>query len=127
MTGRTQSIALSQGSADPTTAPRLTGAWLLAARIAWIFLALVALVILTTSLPGYAQAFSGQLSHFVGEEQSLSVTILAILSGLASLAAALLSLTLAAVFFRNRFSEPAAAALSFYLLTSAIVMAGPLE
>ena len=39
----------------------------------------------------------------------------------------LLSLTLAALFYRRRFAEPVPAALSFYLLLYAVVMAGPLE
>ena len=120
-------MATQQLPAVPASVPRLSGTWLLVARIAWLVLALAALFIILTSLPGYAQTFSGQISHVGREDQSLDVTLLAILSGLASLAAALLSLALGAILFRRRFSEPAAAALSFYLLTYAVVMAGPLE
>jgi signal transduction histidine kinase len=95
--------------------------------VGWIALALVALAILVTSLPGYVQTFGGQFSHASPTDQGAGAAILAVLSGLASLAAALLSFTLAAIFFRRRFEEPAAAALSFYLLAYSVVQAGPLE
>lgn len=120
-------MATEQVPAEMTAVPRLTGAWLVVARVAWLVLALVALAILLTSLPGYARNFGGQLSHVSTDSQSRGGILLAALSGLASLASALLSLTLATVFFRRRFAEPAAAALSFYLLSYAVVMAGPLE
>lgn len=110
-----------------TALPRLTGKGLLAARVAWIALALAVLAILLTSLPGYVQEFGAGLGHISPDSQSTGATVMAILSGLASLASALLSLTLAAIFFRRRFAEPVAAALSFYLLLYAVVMAGPLE
>lgn len=101
--------------------------WLKLARAAWILLALAAILILLTSLPGYRLAFSGQLAHLSSENQSAGTAIFAALSGAASLGAALLSLSLAFLFFRRRFTEPMVAALSFYLLFYAIVMAGPLE
>jgi signal transduction histidine kinase len=124
---KVQPMTGEQIQAGTAAVPRLTGRWLRLAQVAWIVLALAALAILLTSLPGYAQSLQGQLGHISGGDQSLGVTLLAVLSGLASLASALLSLTLATVFFRRRFSEPAAAALSFYLVTYAVVMAGPLE
>jgi len=95
--------------------------------IGWIVLALAALAILLSSLPGYAQRLSGELSHTATANQRTGAAVLVALSGLASLASALLSLVLAAVFFRRRFAEPVAAALSFYLVAYAAVMAGPLE
>jgi signal transduction histidine kinase len=127
MTEHTQPITAEQVPAERTAEPRLTGRWLVAARVGWIVLALAALVILLTSLPGYVQEFGGGLGHISSDGQSTGITILSVLSGLASLASALLSLTLAALFFRRRFAEPVAAALSFYLLAYAVVMAGPLE
>jgi signal transduction histidine kinase len=69
----------------------------------------------------------GQLSHGVPENIAGSAVVLGTLSALASLASALFSLILAVTFFRRRFEEPAAVALSFYLLVYAVVMAGPLE
>lgn len=107
--------------------PELSERWLQAAQVTWIALAVLAAAILVTSLPGYAQAFRGELAHIGAQNHSVGVTVIAILSGLASLAAALLSLILAALFFRSRLAEPLAAALSFFLLLYAIVMAGPLE
>ena len=107
--------------------PELSGRWLRAARVTWIALALLAVAILVTSLPGYAEAFRGELAHIAAQDQSLGITVIAILAGLASLAAALLSLVLATLFFRSRFAEPMVAALSFFLLLYAMVMAGPLE
>lgn len=109
--------------------PRLTGAWLRAARTVWIMLALAAVLVLLTSLPGYVQQFGTRFGHLSSDSQGTggAAGAVAVLSGLASLAAVLLSLTLAAIFFHRRFAEPVAAALSFYLLGYAVVMAGPLE
>jgi signal transduction histidine kinase len=127
MVQHTQPVIAEQVPAQVAAVPRLTDNWLRLARAAWIVLALAALAILLTSLPGYVQEFRGQLAHVAPTSQGPTVTILAALSGLASLASALLSLTLAAIFFRRRFTEPVAAALSFYLLLYAVVMAGPME
>lgn len=110
-----------------TAVPTLSGDWLKAARVVWVILAVAAVGILATSLPGYAQTFSGELAHISAEDQTQVTAVFAILSGVASLASALLSLGLAALFFRRRFTETVAAALSFYLLFYAIVMSGPLE
>ena len=136
MTEQTQ--ALMEDQHRPAAAqdtPRLTGAWLRVARVSWLVLALVALAILLASLPGYALPLSEQLELSTGEppprtaleSQGPGVVVLSTLSRLASLATALLSLALAALLFRRRFQEPAAAALSFYLLAYGVVMAGPLE
>ncbi|MGD8806156.1 MAG: GAF domain-containing sensor histidine kinase [Chloroflexota bacterium] len=114
-------------AADATTTGQLSGAWLTVARAAWIVLALAAAGILATSLPAYRQTLAGDLAHISAEGQSNWTAILAALSGVASLAAALLSLGLALLFFRRRFREPMVATLSFYLVLYAIVMAGPLE
>ncbi|MGD8598626.1 MAG: GAF domain-containing sensor histidine kinase [Anaerolineae bacterium] len=123
----TQPIADEQASIEGTDLPRLTGTWLRAARVGWILLALLALAILFTSLPGYAQEFGRQFGRLPVESQSTGAAILLALSGLASLASAGLSLALATIFFRRRFAEPIAATLSVYLLLYAAVMAGPLE
>ena len=127
MIENTQSMMVEQAPIETTTAPRLTGKWLRLARAAWIVAALVALLILLTSLPGYVQTFGGQLSHISSESASTGIIVLAAMSALASLASTSLSLTMATIFFRRRFTDPVAAALSFYLLGYAVVMAGPLE
>jgi signal transduction histidine kinase len=127
MIEHTQPIAHEQASDEGVELPRLTGIWLRAARAGWILLALLALAILFTSLPGYVQEFGRQSGRLPVESQSTGATILLALSGLASLASAGLSLALAAIFFRRRFVEPVTATLSVYLLLYAAVMAGPLE
>lgn len=114
-------------ASDTTTIAQLSGSWLRFARVAWIVLALAAAGILATSLPAYWQTFTGDLAHVAAESQNDWTAILAALSGVASLGAALLSLGLALLFFRRRFGEPMVARLSFYLVLYAIVMAGPLE
>ena len=114
-------------ASNTKTIAQLSGSWLRFARLAWIVLALAAAAILVTSLPAYWQTFSGDLAHVSAESQNEWTAILAALSGVASLGAALLSLGLALLFFRRRFGEPMAATLSFYLVLYAIVMAGPLE
>jgi signal transduction histidine kinase len=103
---------------------RLSGAKLRGARVGWVLVALAVLALLVTSLPGYRQAFGGELSHLSPGSEA---TVLTVLSGAASLFSALLSIALAAVLFVRRFEEPVAAALSLYLLIYAVVMAGPLE
>ena len=73
---------------------------------------------MSTISVGSHRDLAGQPEH--------SAIILASLSGLASLVSALLSLGLATVFFRRRFTDPVAAVLWFYLLLYAVLMAGPL-
>ncbi|MGD8398328.1 MAG: GAF domain-containing sensor histidine kinase [Anaerolineae bacterium] len=127
MIEQTQPIAQEQASVEGVDLPRLTGTWLRAARAGWILLALAALAIMITSLPGYVQEFGRQFGRLPVESQGTGAGMLLALSGLASLASAGLSLALAAIFFRRRFAEPVAATLSVYLLLYAVVMAGPLE
>lgn len=121
MSEHAQSVISTNTSIDAAADPQLSGKWLTIARIGWLILALVALFILVTSLPGYALRLSGADDH-IGNS-----SIFALLSVLASLASALLSLGLAVMLFRRRFEDPTAAALSFFLLIYGIVMAGPLE
>lgn len=120
------SIALNI-SAEAAAVPRLKGAWLKAARFAWILLALLMAAVLLTSLPAYGQTLRGELAHVSPANQDSTTAVFAALSALASLATALLCFTLALLFFRQRFTEPVAAGLSFYLLLYAVIMAGPLE
>jgi hypothetical protein len=122
-----QPMAREKASDEGVDLPRLTGKCLHSARVAWIVLALAALGILLSSLPGYVQGFGGLLNPLAVDAQSTGALILTALGGLASLASALLSLALATVFFRRRFAEPIVATLSTYLLLYAVIMAGPLE
>lgn len=122
------SVAIVDQPADQSrVSPRLHGSWLKVARLGWIVLALVALGILLSSLPGYALRFSGGAIHASGDSAGTSNTIISAASSVASLATALLSLGLSWMLFRQRMEEPAAAALAYYLLIYAVLMAGPLE
>ncbi|KAA3657353.1 MAG: hypothetical protein DWQ04_28295 [Chloroflexi bacterium] len=112
---------------EVTAVPQLSNGWLKVARVIWIVLALAAGAILLTSLPNYTQTFNGQLAHVSEQNQNTITAIFAALTGVASLATAVLSFVLALVFFRRRFTESVAAGLSFYLLLYAVIMAGPLE
>jgi signal transduction histidine kinase len=105
----------------------LSGDLLRAARVVWIILALVALVILLTSLPGYTSRFTGELDHLPSAPSTTTTSFFAVAGAVASLASALLSIVLALILFRLKFEEPVAAALTYYLLFYGIVMAGPLE
>ncbi|MDX1417201.1 MAG: GAF domain-containing sensor histidine kinase [Candidatus Promineifilaceae bacterium] len=110
-----------------TAVPHLKGKWLLLARMGWIILALCALAIFISSLPGYARDFVDFFTHTFSETQPAGIVVFAVVSALASLASALISFTLSTVLFRSRFEEPVAASLAFYLLIYSVVMAGPLE
>ncbi|MGD8848627.1 MAG: GAF domain-containing sensor histidine kinase [Anaerolineales bacterium] len=101
--------------------------WTKPARILWVSLAIIAIIMLIVSLPGYIQRFEGQLAHVPEEQMTALDQIFAVLGGVASLVSALLSLLLAWLLYRQRFNSPLPAALSAYLLVYAIVMAGPLE
>ncbi len=108
-------------------ATRLRGSLLRAARVGWIILALVALVILLTSLPGYARSSIGELDHVPSTPTTNTTSFFAVASVVASLASAVLSIGLAGILFRLKFEQPAAAALAYYLLVYGVVMAGPME
>ncbi len=114
-------------AAEVTAVPLLSGNGLKIARTAWIILAIVTGLILLTSLPAYSETFSGELAHITEQNQNIVTGVFAALSGVASLATALLSYGLAILFFRRRFAEPVAAGLAFYLLLYAVIMAGPME
>ncbi len=113
--------------AEVSGLPRIEGSWLRAAQVAYLTLGVIAVGILLASLPAYALRFGGQLAHGTPEMASAGVRFFAAASGVTSLASALLSLGLSWLLFRRRFAEPAAMALSFFLLVYGVVMAGPLE
>jgi len=127
MTGQTQAFQIKLSTYEPVTPTLLAGRWLRIARVVWIVLAFLTSFVLITALPGYAESFGGQLSHVTISSPGAAQTFIAIFSALASLFAALLSIVLATLLFLKMFKEPAAAALAFYLMAYAIIMAGPLE
>ncbi len=114
-------------AAETTTASQLTGSWLRTARLAWVLLALLMAAMLLTALPAYGQTMRGELAHISPQNQDNMTAVFVVLAGIASLTTALLCFGLALLFFRQRFTEPVAAGLSFYLLLYAVIMAGPLE
>jgi hypothetical protein len=127
MSEHAQYVVDTDISAQTTAVPHLIGTWLRLARVGWVVLAVAALAILVTSLPGYALRLSGEVSHASTQVRTTSTIVFSTLSGITSLVSALLSLGLSWMFFRRRFEETAAVALAFYLLFYAVVMAGPLE
>ena len=106
----------------------LSAGWLQAARLGWMILAVVALIIFVTALPGYASRINqGVPAHGVVAEPSQGFISLLIFNSLISLTSGGLSLALSWVLFRRKFENPAVAAVSIYLLLYGVVMTGPLE
>ena len=127
MTERTQNLIAGRPNFGEAIAPKLKGAWLQAARAAWIVLAMAAGGILIAAIPGYAAKFGGQLAHVTGSELPPGAHFFAAASGVASLVSALISIGLSALLFRRKFTEPMAAFLSLFLLGYGTAMSGPLE
>jgi len=127
MSQQAQATIAESSPEQSRTASRLQGFWLRLARIAWYLLGLAVLGVLLASLPGYATKFQGQLAHVTGSETPPGVHFFAAASGVASLASALLSIGLAILLFRRKFTEPIGILVSYYLLIYGAVMAGPLE
>jgi len=107
---------------------QLSRRWLQVAKVTWIIFALIAVLFLLTSLPGYIfQIGSGLPSHGTDIDPTIVDSVLHSLGGIASLFSAILSLALAGLLFRRSFENPAVAAISFYLLLYSIIMTGVLE
>jgi signal transduction histidine kinase len=97
-------------------------------RSAWIILAIIALALLLTSLPGYLPKIgSGLPTHGTVPDSDTIDIVVQSLGSLASLLSAVISLTLAGLLFRHSFENPAVAAISFYLLMYGVIMTGVLE
>jgi hypothetical protein len=107
----------------------LSAPWLKAVQAAWLLGALLAFTVLLASLPAYLELAKGSLAIREVEigVTSASDTILNVLSALASLASAVLSLGLSITFFWKRMRETAVAALALFFLAYSVFMAGPLE
>jgi signal transduction histidine kinase len=101
--------------------------WQRLARIGWIIFAIFAALILIGSLPGYLSVWQGQYGHNIGSESPPSTHLFAIAGGIASLSSAILSIGLATLLFRRKFSDPIAILVSYFLIVYAVVMSGPLE
>jgi signal transduction histidine kinase len=105
----------------------LKGKWYLLARIAWILLAIAALAMFITSLPGYVDNTSQDFTHLPATDPSITNQIFHVLKIIASLSSVLISFTLAGFLFIRRFDELMSALISYYLLIYGVVMAGVLE
>ena len=112
-------------AAPPTPAPSARRANLLRlAQAAWVVAAVLAVGVFLASISGYSIAFQSQNPFTPGTDPSSGFFVL---SGLASMATALISLALAFLLFRRRRNDGMALFVSFYVLSYGVVMAGPLE
>jgi signal transduction histidine kinase len=128
MSQNTQVIFKENILKQPTAAlPQLSGSWLRVARACWIFLAIIGLGFLITSLPGYALKLSGDLPGHGPRGSTTIYLITQAIGGGASLISAILSLVLSYFLFRHKFENPSAMAISFYVLIYGVVMAGVME
>jgi hypothetical protein len=102
--------------------------WKRAARIAWVVVAGLALAIFVVSIPGYIRGLEQQaFTATAAIEPAIVNTVLNFTGMIASLLAAVVSLSLAALLFWRKPEDWMALYLSFFLLGYGIVMAGPLE
>jgi hypothetical protein len=113
------------------SATTLRGRWLLLARAAWLIIATLALGLFLASIPAYvSNVLTVGQADWMGapvEAPSGLVFVLDLLGVLASIAAALVCLTLAVVLFWRRSDDWMVMFISSYLLLYGTIMAGPLE
>jgi hypothetical protein len=113
------------------SATTLRGRWLLLARVAWVIIATLALGLFLASIPGYvSNVLTLGQADWMGapvEAPAGMVFVLDLLGVLASIAAALVCLTLAVVLFWRRSDDWMVMFISSYLLLYGTIMAGPLE
>src|SRR5918993_375410 len=109
----------------------LRGRWLRLARAAWIIIATLALGLFLASFPAYvSNVLTLGLADWMGAPVKAPVGlvfVLDLLGVLASIAAALVCLTLAVVLFWRRSDDWMVMFISSYLLLYGTIMAGPLE
>jgi hypothetical protein len=114
-----------------TSATILRGRWLIVARAAWLIIATLALGVFVASIPAYiADILQLGQANWMGapvEAPEALVFALDLLGVLASVAAALLCLTLGVVLFWRRSDDGMVVFISLYLLAYGTVFAGPLE
>src|SRR5215203_3145879 len=113
------------------SATTLRGRWLLLGRVAWVIIATLALGLFLASIPGYVSNVLtlGQADWMDAPVEAPAglVFVLDLLGVLASIAAALVCLTLAVVLFWRRSDDWIVMFISSYLLLYGTIMAGPLE
>jgi hypothetical protein len=113
------------------SATTLRGRWLLLARAAWVIIATLALGLFLASIPGYvSNVLTLGQADWMGapvEAPAGLVFVLDLLGVLASIAAALVCMTLAVVLFWRRSDDWMVMFISSYLLLYGTIMAGPLE
>src|SRR5215203_4111941 len=113
------------------SATTLRGRWLLLARAAWLIVATLALGLFLASIPAYvSNVLTLGQADWIGapvDAPSGLVFVLDLLSVLASIAAALVCLTLAVVLFWRRSDDWMVMFISSYLLLYGTIMVGPLE
>src|SRR5918995_361786 len=113
------------------SATTLRGRWLRLARAAWIIIATLALGLFLASFPAYvSNVLTLGQADWMGAPVKAPVGlvfVLDLLGVLASIAAALVCLTLAVVLFWRRSDDWIVMFISSYLLLYGTIMAGPLE
>src|ERR671912_647252 len=113
------------------SATTLRGRWLRLARAAWVIIAALALGLFLSSIPAYvSNVLTLGQADWMGapvEAPAGLVFVLDLLGVLASIAAALVCLTLAVVLFWRRSDDWMVMFISSYLLLYGTIMAGPLE
>jgi hypothetical protein len=116
---------------SPPATTTLHGRWLVIARAAWVIIATLALGLFVASIPGYvSNVLTFGQADWMGapvEAPAGLIFVLDLVGVLASITAALVCLSLAAVLFWRRSDDWMAMFISLYLLLYGIVMAGPLE
>jgi len=111
-----------------TTSVSLSYPWRRIARTGWYLLAVVTLSILIASIPGYLYILqNGFYSNIFVVAPSVLNSVINFSVVITSFSAALLSIGLAWVVFRNKPNERMAVFLSFYLLAYGVGFAGPIE
>jgi hypothetical protein len=112
-------------------ASSLRGRALIIARVVWVIIATLALGLFVASIPGYvSNALTLGQASWMGapvEAPAGLVFALDLVGVLASITAALVCLTLAAVLFWRKSNDWMVMFISVYLLVYGIAMAGPLE
>src|ERR687890_1641964 len=113
------------------SATTLQGRWLRLARAAWVIIAALVLGLFLASIPAYvSNVLTLGQADWMGapvEAPAGLVFVLDLLGVLASIAAALVCLTLAVVLFWRRSDDWMVMFISSYLLLYGTIMAGPLE
>jgi len=94
-------------------------------RVGWVFFLLAALVMLFLALPGLSTTFFRTMP--ASTALSIAQNISRWLSGILSILATLLSISLAVLVYWRKPDDPMAVFFSFYLLFYAVFMTGPIE